>query len=181
MDAQSIIGESRLLHVRELKTENARLKAEVVALREELSAFEAHFDLALTAAEDLKALPEGGRLIIVDGWNLILGAGREAHDRKELEAQWRRYLEEHPLDAVWIVLDGSRFATESSGRLRITYTGGIGLHRADRFICDFLRMAAYRGSLADIEVKTRDKDFLKTLERLRRSSCRGGKTNGEIR
>lgn len=51
--------------------------------------------------------------------------------------------------------------------MRVTYTGGVGAHRADKFICDFLRMARLRGDLSLIEVRTNDKDFLKKVRRLR--------------
>ena len=150
MNVQSVIDESRLVHLRELKTAVSKLKAENAVLRDENAELKAHLDFALTAARDLETLPEKAKLVIVDGWNYILGAGKRAKDRKELETQARAYLAEHPGDLVWIVLDGPRFATKTDGGLRISYTGGSGEHRADKFICDFLRMAAFRGNLARI-------------------------------
>ena len=176
MDAQGVIDESRLTHLRELKTAVARLKSENAVLRDENAALKAHLDFAILAARDLAALEGDARLVIVDGWNLVLGARKfgldrtrlfaQAKDRKDLEAQARRHLAERPQDLVWIVLDGPRFATWTDGRLRVSYTGGEGAHRADRFICDFLRMAAFRGDVSRISVVTNDKDFQRSVNRL---------------
>ena len=167
MTAQQIINDSRVLHIRELKTENARLKAENAALRDENAQLNAHFGLALTAARDLDTLPEGGKLVIVDGWNMILGAKKIARDKDDLLAKAKTYVDEHPQDSVWIVYDGPRFAATTEGRIRVSYTGGTGEHRADKFICDFLRMARLRGDLGRIEVRTYDKDFLRDISRIR--------------
>lgn len=171
MNSQGIIDQSRFLHLRELKSEIARLKADNSALRDENAQLRAHLDFAILAARDLESLAEGGRLVIVDGWNLILGANRRARDREELERQAREYLTEHPLDMVWIVLDGPRFASRTDGRLRVSYTGGVGGHRADRFICDFLRMCACRGSASRVEVRTNDKDFCDKVKQLGGMTC----------
>lgn len=175
MTAQEMIEAARLTRVRELQTQLAKAAAENARLAAENAELNAHLDLALLAAEDLRALPEGGRLVIVDGWNLILGArvgqdvqGYRARNPSDLIAEAKSYLAAHPLDFVWIVFDGPREDARAEGRMRISYTGGIGPHRADRFICDFLRMAKFRGELAHIVVETRDKDFKKTVERLRR-------------
>ena len=166
MDAQGAIDESRLTHLRELKWAIGKLKTENAVLRDENAELRAHFDFALLAARDLEALPEDAKFVIVDGWNMILGAKKEARDRKELEAQAKAHLEAHPEDFVWIVLDGPRFASRTEGRLRVSYTGGAGAHRADRFICDFLRMAVFRGVHRKIEVRTNDKDFQKDVKRI---------------
>lgn len=167
MNAQQIIGDSRVLHIRELKSEVAKLKAENAQLRDENAQLCAHFDLALTAARDLESLPDGGRLVFVDGWNMILGATRIAKDKDDLLAKARAYSEENPGDLVWIVYDGPRYSVSEEGRVRISYTGGTGEHRADKFICDFLRMARFRGEAAKIEVRTHDKDFLRDIARIR--------------
>jgi len=176
MNAQSVVEESRLTHVRELQTALTKLKAENAALRDENEQLKAHLDFAILAARDLEALEDEAKLIIVDGWNLILGARKygldttqlfaQAKDRKDLVEQAKAYLAARPQDLVWIVLDGPRFATKTEGRIRVSYTGGNGGHRADRFICDFLRMASFRGSVKKIEVRTNDKDFLKTVKRI---------------
>ena len=170
MNAQRIIGDGRVLHIRELKSEIAKLKSENAALRDENAQLHAHFDLALTAARDLESLSEGGRMVFVDGWNMILGAAKIAKDKEDLLAKAKAYVVENPRDLVWIVYDGPRFAASSEGRVRISYTGGTGEHRADKFICDFLRMARLRGLAAKIEVRTDDKDFLRDIARIRGES-----------
>lgn len=168
MSAQDLILGARVAHVRELKAEIERLKAENAVLKAENEALAAHFDLALLAAEDLAHLPEGGRLEIWDGWNLVLGAGRTAHSREELCEQARARLAADPALRLWIVFDGKDESVAGDGRLRVSYTGGTGAHRADRFILDFVRMAAYRGNAARVTVRTDDKDFKAKLARLHR-------------
>ena len=167
MNAQQIIGDSRLLHIRELKAEVAKLRAENARLRDENSGLHAHLDLAITASRDLESLPAGGRLVFVDGWNMILGATGIAKDKEDLLEKARAYIADNPNDLVWIVYDGPRFSVSGEGRIRISYTGGTGEHRADKFICDFLRMARFRGDASRVEVRTHDKDFLRDLARIR--------------
>lgn len=164
--AQDVILGSRVAHLRELKAEIDRLKAENARLRDENAELHHHLDLAALAAEDLRALPPDGKLVLVDGWNLILSTDKVARDPKDLEAQMTAYLAAHPADVVWIVFDGPKENARQEGRLRLSYTGGMGPHRADRFITDFVRMARFRGDLARIEVLTHDKDFLAGLRRL---------------
>ena len=149
---------TRLEHIRELKTAIEKLKAENVALRDERDSLRAHFDMALLAAMDLKA---GEPLEIWDGWNLILGAKKAAKDRADLIAQAKASGKR-----VWIVLDGHDENVKLDGNVRISYTGGAGEHRADKFIIDFVRMAAYLGLSEKLTVRTNDKDFRKAVERL---------------
>jgi len=158
MSAQDVIMGSRVAHVRELKTEIEKLKAENAALRDERDALKAHFDLALLAAQDLR---DGETLEIWDGWNLILGAKKEARDRADPIAQAKAADRR-----VWIVFDGHDENVRDDGLVRVSYTGGRGEHRADKFICDFVRMAAYLGLAERIAVRTNDKDFIRTLRRL---------------
>ena len=120
----------------------------------------------MLAAEDLRGLSPDGKLVIVDGWNLVLGAENEAKSPSELIEQAKRHLGDCPQDFVWIVFDGPRENSRVEGRLRVSYTGGTGPHRADRFICDFIRMARFRGDISRIVVKTHDKDFSKEVNRL---------------
>ena len=165
MSAQDIIMGSRVAHVRELKTALAKAAAENAALRDERDALKAHFDLALLAAMDLKG---GEPLEIWDGWNLILGAQKAAKDRADLIAQ-----AEASGKRVWIVFDGHDENVHLLGaNVRVSYTGGTGEHRADKFICDFVRMAAYLGLADRVSVRTNDKDFRKTVERLSGSRLR---------
>ena len=167
MSSQDIILGSRVAHLRELKTEIEKLKAENARLHDENQALKSHFDMALLAAEDLRGLSPEGKLIIIDGWNQILGAQKVASNPEELINQARRYLGDRPHDFVWIVFDGPKENARNEGRLRISYTGGTGPHRADRFIVDFVRMAKYLGLSDRIEVRTDDKDFKKSLKVLR--------------
>lgn len=166
MGSQQIMMDSRIVHVRELKSEIARLRADNTELRAENEELSHHLDLAILAAEDLRGLSQDGKLVIVDGWNFVLGSRREAKTPSDLVAMARLHLDERPQDLVWIVLDGPRENVRVDGRVRVSYTGGTGLHRADRFICDFVRMARFRGDVSKIVVKTRDKDFAKEISRL---------------
>ena len=166
MNAQDMIEAARLVRVRELQTALTKAAAENLRLKTENEMLFAHFDLAVLAANDLAALPPDGRLVIVDGWNMILGANKVAKDRAELIAQAKAHVAEHPSDFVWIVLDGPRASSSVDGRVRVSYTGGVGAHRADKFICDFLKMARFRGDLRLIEVRTDDKDFKKEVMRI---------------
>lgn len=161
-----MIEAARLVRVRELQTALTKAAAENLRLKTENEMLFAHFDLAILAANDLAALPPDGRLVIVDGWNMILGANKVAKDRAELVAQAKAHVAEHPSDFVWIVLDGPRAYSSVDGRVRVSYTGGVGAHRADKFICDFLKMARFRGDLRRIEVRTDDKDFKKEVKRI---------------
>ena len=166
MNAQDMIEAARLVRVRELQTALTKAAAENLRLKTENEMLFAHFDLAVLAANDLAALPPDGRLVIVDGWNMILGANKVAKDRAELIAQAKAHVAEHPSDFVWIVLDGPRASSSIDGRVRVSYTGGVGAHRADKFICDFLKMARFSGDLRRIEVRTDDKDFKKEVKRI---------------
>ena len=166
MNAQDMIEAARLVRVRELQTALTKAAAENLRLKTENEMLFAHFDLAVLAANDLAALPPDGRLVIVDGWNMILGANKVAKDRAELIAQAKAHVAEHPSDFVWIVLDGPRASSTVDGRVRVSYTGGVGAHRADKFICDFLKMARFRGDIRRIEVRTDDKDFKKEVKRI---------------
>ena len=166
MNAQDMIEAARLVRVRELQTALTKAAAENLRLKTENEMLFAHFDLAVLAANDLAALPPDGRLVIVDGWNMILGANKVAKDRAELIAQAKAHVAEHPSDFVWIVLDGPRASSSVDGRVRVSYTGGVGAHRADKFICDFLKMARFRGDIRRIEVRTDDKDFKKEVKRI---------------
>ena len=158
MNAQDIIRSAQLTHVRELQTALKKAAAENSALRGELDSLKAHFDMALLAAMDIR---NGESLEIWDGWNLILGAKKEAKDRADLIAQAQASGKR-----VWIVLDGHDENVKLDGNVRVSYTGGQGEHRADKFIIDFIRMAAYLGLADKISVRTNDKDFRKAVAHL---------------
>lgn len=157
--AQDLILGARVASIRTLKAEIAELKAEIATLRDENVALKAHFDKALLAAADLRGLPGGAVMEIWDGWNLILGAQKEAANRSALIEEARCRLLEQPNLRIWIVLDGHDERVSESERLRVSYTGGIGTQRADRQIIDFVRMAAYLGLSSRVRVRTNDKDL----------------------
>lgn len=176
MTAHDIFTDSRVARVRELKTEINRLNEELARTRAELEGLRAHFALALAAARDAETLPEGGRLAIVDGWNALLGSASlltsaerpldSPRKRDILRAHVRAWLDAHPLDRAWIVFDGAQAGGETEGRLRVSFTGGEGPHRADRLICDYLRMCRYTGAVHRIHVFTEDTDFRRTATAL---------------
>lgn len=166
MSAQDIILGARVAHVRELKTEIERLKAENSRLHDENTALSSHFDLALLAAQDLRGLSPEAKFIIIDGWNLILGAHKEARTPDELLEQARHHLGDCPQDFIWVIFDGPKENSFNEGRLRVSYTGGTGPHRADKMIIDFVRMAKYLGLHEKIIVRTNDKDFLSQVRRI---------------
>lgn len=182
MDAQSAIISSRLSHVREMRDEISHLRDENARLRAEADALAAHFAFALLAAQDLASLKPGACYWLVDGWNAILGAkpahaptgpfGRPASP-EDLLANARAHLAEHPDDFVWVVFDGAREDTRVDGRLRVSYTGGTGPQRADRFILDFLRMACWRFATPPIEVVTDDKRLRREVARLTGAARQG--------
>lgn len=180
MSANDIILGARVAHVRELKTEIARLREENTRLRNECESMLAHFDIALLAAGDLRALPPDGRLEIWDGWNLILGA-KAARDRGDLVAQARRRVEESGgKTRVWIVFDGPRESSSAEAGVRVSYTGGGGPQRADRLITDYVRMAAWLGLGDLVAVRTIDKDLARQTARLiKTQGARRSILNGE--
>ena len=165
MNAQDVILSSKILHLRELKGEIERLKAECQRLRNENATLKEHFELALVAAQDLRALADGGKFVVIDGWNRILGNGPLAHSREELLAEAKARTAVNPADFVWIVYDGERENSFADGRVRVSYTGGKGPQRADDFIVDFVRMAKWLGLADRIEVVTADKELLKRVQR----------------
>lgn len=164
MSAQDLILGARVAHLREQKAEIERLKKELNELGAEHAAIKAHFALALIAARELEEW--SGRLELWDGWNLILGAKKEAVDKRALIADARRRLAEDGALKIWIVFDGPDERVVNDARLRVSYTGGTGAHRADRLIVDFVRMAVYLGLGEKVKVRTNDKDFIRQIDRL---------------
>lgn len=200
MTAQQLMQDSHIVRMRALRDEVTRLKAALAQANDELESLRHHFALALLAARDADRLEPGGALLIVDGWNAILGSVRiksvlvqhaappvkesnadQAAEpsaqqaasspkgpglRKQLEMAVRKWLEAHPNDHAWIVFDGAYASGKTRGRLRISYTGGTGAQRADRLVCDYLRMRQYDGRKGRVIVVTNDKTFRTDAERL---------------
>lgn len=164
MNTQDLMIGAKIAKARELRLENEKLKAENAALKAEMDSLKAHFDLALIAAKDL----EKGEIEVWDGWNLILGAKKEARDKLELIAQAKVKVKGGGVGKkVWIVFDGKDENVVEEENVRISYTGGEGEQRADRFIADFVRMAVYLGLGGRVTVRTNDKELNKRVEKLR--------------
>ncbi len=196
MTSQEIMQDIRLTRVRALRDEVVRLKGELTSVRGELDSLREHFALALLAARDAERAGPDGLMLIVDGWNAILSsAGRTVLDcgtlrsagsvaegnapreseptpgaskgwRAQLAEAVERWLEKRPSDHAWIVFDGPRASGKTKGRMRISYTGGSGEHRADRLVCDYLRMRRYDGAKGHVIVVTNDKAFRAEAARL---------------
>ena len=164
MTTNEIINGERVSRIRELNAENSALRKEVSVLKEELTSLRASIDLALCAIDDFKKLPAGGRLVLIDGYNLLFTFFRNEKKndcsvaaRDVLVSRVKRYLELHPSDFAWIVFDGPRLSVESVDRLRISFTGGSGEQRADNLIVRYLRGCRYLGiSIERIAVATKD-------------------------
>ncbi len=161
MNTQDLMIGAKIAKARELRLENEKLKAENAALKAEMDSLKAHFDLALVAAKDLKK----SELEIWDGWNLILGAKKEAKDKLELVVQAKVKVKGEG-KKVWIVFDGKDENVVEEEGVRISYTGGEGSQRADRFIVDFVRMAKYLGLRDKVKVRTNDKELLRKVSKL---------------
>lgn len=176
MNANQLFIDTRAVHVRELKGEITRLNDELAHTRAELDSLRSHFALALAAARDADNLPAGGHLVIVDGWNALLCSVNvldtterrktPAEKRMRLRELARVWLDTHPADFIWIVFDGTTADGSAENRLRTTFTGGTGQHRADRLVCDYLRMRRLTGTSHEVIVLTEDKDFRRTAEAL---------------
>ncbi len=168
MTSNDIFRDTRVAHVRELKAEVARLKEELAREHDARESLESHFALALAAARDAERMVPDAELLVVDGWNAVIGTHRLDADarhagRDRLVAILRARVAADPRLHVWALFDGAemRAAAESDGRLRVGYTGGTGAHRADRMVCDYLRMRKILGLNHAVTVVTDDKDFAK--------------------
>ena len=168
MTANDIIRNTRVAHVRELKAEVARLKEELSRARGAYASLESHFALALAAARDAERVPPDAELLVVDGWNAVIGTRRLDADarhagRDRLIENLRARVAADPRLHAWALFDGSSMSAvaEADGRLRVGYTGGTGAHRADRMVCDYLRMRKLLGLNHPVTVVTDDKDFAK--------------------
>lgn len=160
MTVSDIINDTRVAHVRELKAEIARLKADLATAQNANAEWEHHFALALLAARDADRLPAEGRLFAIDGWNIVFNAtGELHHDKAALIARLHSWAQVHPNDFLWLVFDGNDENAAEEANLRVSYTGGTGPHRADRLIVDFARMLKLTGRAPRLVVVTGDKDF----------------------
>lgn len=154
MNIGNVILDARVAHVRELKAETARLKAELAAVRNGKEAVEKHFSLALAALRDADSADV---LVAIDGWNAV---NRSPFRTREALLDYCRSIVRPGL-FIWIVFDGDEAAAETSEGLRVSYTGGTGDHRADRLISDWVHAFALRGLRKTVRVVTDDDDFAK--------------------
>ena len=164
MTSNDIVRDVRIQHVRELKAEVARLKAELAAAQQACVTWEHHFALALAAARDVDRLPSGGGLLILDGWNIVFnskfkGEGDAHLGKQRLIDAARAYAPQHPNEFVWLVFDGADANAACDGNFRVSYTGGEGEQRADSLIVNYLRLLRLEGRNVSVIVVTNDKTF----------------------
>ena len=171
MTANDIIQDSRLTHVRELRAEVARLKAELAAAQASCATWERHFAVALAAALDAEKLPPSGTILVLDGWNIVFNskfkAGDDAHlGKQNLIDAVRKYAQEHASDFIWLVFDGNEANAAADGNFRLSYTGGDGAQRTDRLVTDYVRLMRLTGRQTPVTVVTNDKKFGKAVRSL---------------
>ena len=176
-----ILAEARAAHVRELKAELAESKRRLADVEAERDTLLAHFSLGLAALADFAEMGPDATLRIIDGWNAILrmrSVSKLTSDEiSGLKAEYlaARGIPPHQTDGevekpeerpplqrleTWIVFDGAVANSYRHGPYRITYTGGIGAHRADRMVTDYIRAAKVLGlDVSRITVETADKSF----------------------
>ena len=164
MTSNDIFNDARVARVRELKDEVARLKAELAAAQQACAMWSIHFATALAAARDVDRLPPGGVLRVLDGWNIVFnskfkGEGDAHLGKQRLIDAVRAYAPQHPNEFVWLVFDGADANADAEGNFRVSYTGGEGEQRADRFVTDYLRLLRLEGRHVPVTVVTNDKTF----------------------
>lgn len=174
MNVHDIMRDTRVAHVRTLKAENTQLRERLARLQAEHEALESHLALALLAARDSAALPDDGKILLLDGWNILLGARTTKNGatprprtREALAHHARDYARAHADTFVWLVFDGENAAAHTPcPRMRISYTGGTGAQRADRLILDFLNMMRLSGARATALLVTGDHALRQAAEKL---------------
>ena len=171
MTVNDIVKDARVAHVRELKAEIASLKASLAAAQAACAAWESHFALALAAARDAERLPDGGDVLILDGWNIVFNSKFKVPDdphagKQRLIDAMRAYAQGRTAEFVWLVFDGAEENSSAEGALRISYTGGEGTQRADRLVTDYVRLMRMTGQKVSVTVVTNDKTFAKGVAAL---------------
>ena len=192
MTANNIIEDARVARVRELKIELAAAKARLTQAEADRDVLVSHLHLALMVLHDFERLSAGMNLRIIDGWNAILRfrnvSKLTSEDISRIKAEYLANLGIVPPPAkitddgrtttgdhlasincqsptaIWIVFDGPEENSFCAGQYRITYTGGTGLHRADRLILDYIHAVKLLGfDTSRIIVETGDKAFLRHI------------------
>lgn len=181
MTANGIVDSVRIAHLRELNAELAKSKARLREIEQERDSLTSHFDVALAALHDFRRLADGEPFRIIDGWNVVLRNRNVAKlgtsEVSKLKSEFLRGRgAERPVGAIadekcesipvreWIVFDGSEENSYRVGERRVTYTGGVGLHRADRLISDYVHAVRLLGlDTSRICVETADRDLAKKI------------------
>ena len=186
MDANRIMTDANVARARELKKELADAKARLLQAETARDALAAHAHLAIMALHDFESLPPDGTFRIIDGWNAILRhhnvSKLSSEDVSRLKADYlasrgianaaaapgdRDVQSAPPPASIWIVFDGPDENSFRSGRYRVTYTGGTGMHRADRLILDYVHAARLLGlDVSRICVETADRRLASRLTAL---------------
>ena len=171
-----ILQDTRVARVRELKGEVARLKAELVAIRQDCDIWRTRFSEALAAMRDTDRLPPDGSILILDGWNIVFNSKFKSDGDLHLGKQHlidavRTYSQNNLSKFMWLVFDGEDANAIAKGNFRISYTGGTGEQRADRMICDYIRALRFEGNATPVTVVTYDKDFGRKVAALGAAIC----------
>lgn len=199
MKSNDIIADARIMHLRELKSSLADVKARLAKVEAERDLLTAHFSIGLVALRDFERLPEGAGLRIVDGWNAILRLRNvsklSSEDISKLKKEYLAGLgitppadaddspgpDNLPPVATWIVFDGKVANSYRCGECRVTYTGGTGAHRADRMILDFVNAARILGlDVSRITVETSDRDLARHVAAAGAEIADGGRKSAAV-
>lgn len=116
-------------------------------------------------------------VLLLDGHNVLFGmpsrynpatghSMKESEKRNALIKDVRRLVEKTPSLRAWLVFDGKDTAANSESlNLRIMYSGGDGMHRADRVLLDALRFFKSSDPLLPVVLVSNDKDLRKAARK----------------
>ncbi|MCL2104360.1 MAG: hypothetical protein FWH21_04800, partial [Kiritimatiellaeota bacterium] len=117
-------------------------------------------------------------ILLVDGHNVLFGLPTryapprggsisETEKRGRLVNDMMKVMTPNPASRAWVVFDGTiRSDTQAAPNVRVTYSGGVGEHRADGVLLDNIRF--FKGSDPDMTVLlvSNDADLCKSAIRL---------------
>ena len=117
-------------------------------------------------------------ILLVDGHNALFGlptrynpprggSVSETEKRDRLVGDIVRVLTPNPASRAWVVFDGAtRTDTQAAPNVRVTYSGGVGEHRADGVLLDNIRF--FKGSDPEMTVLlvSNDADLCRSAVRL---------------
>lgn len=116
-------------------------------------------------------------MLLVDGHNALFGlptrynpqrgsAASEGDKRNKLVADIIRITAPNPAIRVWVVFDGpERTDTQASPNVRVTYSGGVGEHRADNVLLDNITFFRTADPNMAILLVSNDTDLCKAAAR----------------